>query len=79
MRHISIMVFEKIWVPANSIRSLRLPLKSTKKKKKKLAALEHQKSVVSVLEAKVPKLGVTEPRPLEMLRQDLCLFELLVA
>lgn len=74
------MVFEKIWVPANSIRSLRLPLKSTKKKKKKkVAALEHQKSVVSVLEAKVPKLGVTEPRPLEMLRQDLCLFELLVA
>lgn len=72
----SYMVFEKIWVTANSISSLRLPLKSTKKN---LAALEHQKSVVSVLEAKVPKLGVTEPCPLEMLRQDLCLFELLVA
>lgn len=72
----SYMVFEKIWVTANSISSLRLPLKSTKKN---LAALEHQKSVVSVLEAKVPKLGVTEPRPLEMLRQDLCLFKLLVA
>lgn len=69
-------MFEKIWVTANSISSLRLPLKSTKKN---LAALEHQKSVVSVLEAKVPKLGVTEPRTLEMLRQDLCLFELLVA